>query len=108
MNRRTFFQRIVGAYAACVAAVVHPIQCLHARTWFVSSAARVSGDGSSLGTAKKTLADAVAAAAPGDTIYIAAGHNDIQSYPITITKESLTIVGHNSGRPAFSGISTGA
>ena len=52
--------------------------------WHVSSTSSEVRDGRSSGTAFKTLAEAVAAAKPGDTILIAPGAYD-QNLPIHVS-----------------------
>ncbi len=52
--------------------------------WHVSSTSSDAHDGRSSGTAFKTLAEAVAAAKPGDTILIAPGAYD-QNLPLQVS-----------------------
>ena len=52
--------------------------------WHVSSTSSEVHDGRSSGTAFKTLAEAVAAAKPGDTILIAPGAYD-QNLPVHVS-----------------------
>ena len=77
-------------------------------TWYVDSSASAGGSGLSSASAFPTIAEAVAVAASGDTIRIAAG---VYRENVVIEGKSLTVVGagrdatvidaNESGRPLY-------
>jgi hypothetical protein len=73
--------------------------------WYVNSASAAGGDGSSPASGKTTLAAALALAASGDRIFIAAGHTETVSAAsyITWSQSGVTVIGlgNGSNRPTF-------
>ncbi|MBQ6340326.1 MAG: hypothetical protein IJI36_14395, partial [Kiritimatiellae bacterium] len=99
-------KQILGFLAAGLATAL--FATAPAVTWYVDASASAGGSGLSASSAFPSIAEAVAAAASGDTIQIAAG---VYAENVVVEGKSLTIVGagrdatvidaNESGRPLY-------